>query len=316
MTDEAQTTPKTKPRKTWLAAVLALVCPGLGHLYCGKAALGIALLVGPWLLGLGILGIAVGADAGVFSAVIVFTALVGIVFVGQIVWAALIAKRSANEYRLKRYNHVVVYILYFVLGTFLSGSELIKATVIEAFKIPAGSMLPALEVGDQVFVTKIGDRNRTPHRGDLIVFRTPVPPGEEYVKRLIGMPGDEVAISGGVLQLNGQPINQRPLGTKQFQDRKGAGQWVNVDMAALEESIDTSKFVVLKDPVASGSFQDFGPIKVPDGHFFVLGDNRDNSMDSRMWGPVPMENYIGRVHSVWFSWGPDGLRFDRIGRQF
>jgi signal peptidase I len=313
MTDSGSTQTKNNPRNAWLAAMLSLACPGLGLVYVGHFALGLAFLFGPWLFGLLVAGVSVWADTGVLAAVVVATLVPAAAHIVQILWAAVLAKRSPADYQLKRYNRTLVYVAYIIMGTCVSGSDVMKAFVVEAFKMSAGSMMPSLLAGDQVLVCKIGERNSYPHRGDVVAFVSPGPRADKYVKRVIGMPGDEIAMREGIITINGKPIEQRSLGTKHFTDRDSSGQWHDVPMALFEEKLDTKSYLVVKDRSAPSESSTFGPVKVLEGQYFVIGDDRDNSIDSRMWGPVPLENHIGRVHSVWFSWGPEGLRSERIG---
>jgi signal peptidase I len=206
---------------------------------------------------------------------------------------------------------------------------LLRSFLFEPFKIPSGSMLPTLESGDLILVNKFSygirlpviDRkivaNHDPARGDVIVFRYPPDPRVDYIKRVIGLPGDEVSWLNKTLSINGQPVAATPL--PDYYDEEGRRY-----TRALGESLaGTDHRILLRDdrpPFVTGT--DAFPnreacrysaegvsCKVPPGHYFVMGDNRDNSIDSRYWGFVPDRNLKGRAFFVWMNFGNLG----RIG---
>jgi signal peptidase I len=201
----------------------------------------------------------------------------------------------------------------------------LRAFVFEAFKIPSGSMIPTLEIGDQIWVNKFIFGLRipfttirlvkwaTPKRGDVIVFVCPEPPNEDYIKRVVGLPGDQVQVVDGVLHINGERMPQRALGPASFTDRDGAG-WHPLQMNRFEETLGDHTFTTLQDPRAYGGGSRYSqPFTVPSEHVFVMGDNRDHSHDSRVWGAVPLRHIIGRSTFIWWSWGEHGLNARRLG---
>jgi signal peptidase I len=135
----------------------------------------------------------------------------------------------------------------------------VRPFVMEAFWIPSGSMVPTLEIGDRVLVNKFIYRFTEPERGDIVVFRSVDNPDEDLIKRVVGVPGDEIAVRRGRLILNGEP-QKEPYTNKNFPDR---------------------------------SF--YARTTVPEGHVFVMGDNRGNSADSRVFGPLPKKNIEGEA---------------------
>ena len=177
-------------------------------------------------------------------------------------------------------------------------------------------MLPTLEVGDFILVNKFAYGIRipvwnkkvfgsgTPHRGDVVVFRYPDDPSIDYIKRIIGVPGDEVAYYNKVLYINGKKMPQRKVGSYQ-QD----GSYVQY--TRYTEDLQVVKHDILKtDITGSGDFI----VKVPAHRYFAMGDNRDNSRDSRYWGFVPDKNLIGEAFLVWMNWSSaGGLKWKRIG---
>ncbi len=194
---------------------------------------------------------------------------------------------------------------------------LLRAFLVEPFRIPSGSMIPTLLVGDFILVNKfdygirlpvinrkiieIGD----PARGDVVVFRYPEDPSTPFIKRVVGLPGDDIAYRGKRLFINGEPVAYDPAGT--FVGVKSAVMHTGAEK--LVERIGDGGHDIIITPRAY-SFDWEG--KVPADSYFVLGDNRDNSRDSRFWGFVPNENLIGRAFIIWMNWdkGPD---LKRIG---
>jgi signal peptidase I len=192
-----------------------------------------------------------------------------------------------------------------VLGAALLGTPLLlREYVIEAFQIPSGAMIPALLIGDHIFCSKW---SQEVGRGDVIVFRFPPDPTVDYIKRVVGLPGDVIQVSAAGLVINGRPVPRRLVGKECGEGMTGEGtaceEW--------EESLDKHAFRVLQQ---GGLAEPFGPAVVPPGHVFVMGDNRDNSSDSRYWGAVPLANIKAHAMSIWWSRGPAGVRWNRIGR--
>jgi signal peptidase I len=197
---------------------------------------------------------------------------------------------------------------------------LLRSFLIEPFRIPSGSMMPTLLVGDFILVNKyaygirlpvvnrkiypIGD----PQRGDVVVFRFPKEPGVDYIKRVIGVPGDHVVYQNKTLFINGEKIPQVPAGSY-----IGTGSGLSMSGADVRrEALSDVKHDILVVPRVHGVDAD---VVVPQGHYFVMGDNRDNSNDSRYWGFVPDENLVGRAFMIWMNWdtAAGGVGRDRIG---
>jgi signal peptidase I len=173
---------------------------------------------------------------------------------------------------------------------------IIRAFLVQAFSIPSGSMERTLLVGDYLLVNKLayGIRNPftnkvliptgTPQRGDIIVFIYPQSPDKDYIKRVIGLPGDRIQITNKKLFINGQ-VTQIPPPSN------------NPDAPQAMYS----------DPEITPTQRDnFGPVVVPKDSYFVMGDNRDRSYDSRFWGFVPDKDLKGRAFIIYFSWAGDG----------
>lgn len=184
----------------------------------------------------------------------------------------------------------------------------IRSWIAEPFAISGASMVPTLQIGDFVWVdknayglrmpltnTKFMDLGR-PARGDVIVFRFPPDETQTYVKRVVGLPGDEIRVDNGVLYVNGARVVQQPIG-------RFTGEGSNAEATGselLNESLGINKHRILA--IGARRSRDNETWLVPEGHYFVLGDHRDNSEDSRRWGTVPEENLVGRVFFVWWHW--------------
>jgi signal peptidase I len=197
---------------------------------------------------------------------------------------------------------------------------LLRSFLIEPFRIPSGSMMPTLLVGDFILVNKFAYGLRLPvldtkfievgepERGDVIVFRYPKEPSIDYIKRVVGLPGDLIGYYNKQVFINGKPMEQEQKGTFQ-----GVGAGVSMSGAELrKEYLDSVEHNILIDPTR-GTVE--GEFRVPNGSYFVMGDNRDNSNDSRYWGVVPEENLVGKAFMIWMNWDgeADGVGWSRIG---
>ena len=175
----------------------------------------------------------------------------------------------------------------------------IRTFIVQAFKIPSGSMLPTLQIGDHILVNKFIYGVRlpfldlwllgpwTPKRGDIVVFKFPRDESRDFIKRVIGLPGDVVEIRDKQVYINGK---------------------------LLEEPYAVYKDAATFNPYSTG--ESSGPIKVPEGKLFLLGDNRDHSQDSRVWGFLDLHKVEGEAFVVYWSWDSDGVRprWNRIGK--
>ena len=205
----------------------------------------------------------------------------------------------------------------------------LRSFLFEPFKIPSGSMIPTLLIGDLILVnkfhyglrlpvlnTKITEGNK-PQRGDVMVFRYPPKPSLDYIKRVVGVPGDEVAYLNKTLTINGKPVPKTAL--PEFFDEDAT-----LYFKQFEEVLSDKRYRILNDdnrPAFVPGADDFqfkqncrysieGVVcKVPEGHYFMMGDNRDNSLDSRYWGFVPDKNIVGKAFFIWMNFG----HFQRIG---
>lgn len=194
---------------------------------------------------------------------------------------------------------------------------LLRSFLVEPFRIPSGSMMPTLLIGDFILVNKFTYGIRLPvintkivemgepERGDIVVFRFPKDPTVDYIKRVIGLPGDRIKYVDKQLYVNGQRVKQIPLGIYE-----GAGQAGEILLSEELDKVTHDILVRQGDPAARE-----GEFVVPEGQYFVMGDNRDNSNDSRFWGSVPEANLVGKAFFIWMSWdsGKPGIAFNRLG---
>jgi signal peptidase I len=170
---------------------------------------------------------------------------------------------------------------------------LIRTFVAQAYNIPSGSMKPTLLVGDFILVNKLVYRFSEPQRGDIVVFKYPIDPNIDFIKRIVALPGEEVEVRNNQVFINGKPL---PL------IEAGRGEENGVRKVIYEEVLPEGiKHKVQFYEDFPFSKRDFGPVVVPPNHYFVMGDNRDNSEDSRYWGFVPRENIVGKAFVIYFS---------------
>jgi len=199
----------------------------------------------------------------------------------------------------------------------------LRSFLVEPFKIPSGSMIPTLLVGDFILVNKytygirlpvinkkIVEMN-SPQRGDVVVFRYPVDPSLDYIKRIVGLPGDKVAWQNKRLTINGQPVaikrGEDYLDRERFfYTPRYVAQMGNVAHDTLIED-EAPSFIshAMAFPFRDKCIYNSEGVvcEVPPGHYFAMGDNRDNSQDSRVWGFVPDENLVGKAFFIWFNFG-------------
>ena len=200
---------------------------------------------------------------------------------------------------------------------------LLRSFLVEPYKIPSGSMIPTLLVGDFILVNKFTYGIRLPvlnkkvveigqpQRGDVMVFRWPVDPSIDYIKRVVGLPGDTVAYLDKRLTINGEEIPVRKAGDYLDRDKLYYTPRYLEKLGDVEHSILIDKeappFVsqIFNSPYRDKcNYNNRGVIcQVPPGHYFMMGDNRDNSQDSRYWGFVPDGNIVGKAFFIWFNFG-------------
>ncbi|MBM3518156.1 MAG: signal peptidase I [Alphaproteobacteria bacterium] len=195
----------------------------------------------------------------------------------------------------------------------------VRTVAFEPFNIPSESMMPTLLVGDYLFVSKyaygyshhslpfgVGQvwrvrvLERVPERGDIAVFKLPRDNATDYIKRVIGLPGDRIQVKGGQLFINDEPVKRERIADFLYQDRFGR----SVLVPQYRETLPSGRSYLTLDLEGSSEYDDTPVYTVQPGHYFALGDNRDNSLDSRVKsgvGQIPAENLVGRAEFLFFS---------------
>lgn len=223
--------------------------------------------------------------------------------------------REATEPTIVEYARSFFPVLFVIL--------LLRSFLAEPFRIPSSSMMPTLLVGDFILVNKFAYGLRipvlnkkfldigSPERGDVVVFKYPVNPSQDYIKRVVGLPGDQIAYRNKVIYVNGEAVAQEPIG-------RYIGEGSGRDMTGAEhlrERLGEAEHEILRRPSSFMMPRSEGAWTVPEGSYFVMGDNRDNSEDSRFWGFVEERHLVGRAFFVWMNWDGKGggVDFSRIG---
>ena len=214
-----------------------------------------------------------------------------------------------------------------------------RSFLFEPFNIPSGSMVPTLLVGDYLFVSKasygysrysfplsiapFGGRvfADVPERGDVAVFRQPTDPAVSFIKRVVGLPGDRIQVKGGLLHINDVRVERKFLGLA-----SATNGFLEIKFRVYQETLPNGPTYLIQERSDDDSYDDTAVFQVPDGHYFMMGDNRDNSRDSRTTavGMVPAQNLVGRADRLFFShngnariwefwkW-PFAIRYGRLG---
>ena len=217
-------------------------------------------------------------------------------------------RRTASEYR--ETVQTILIAVFIALG--------IRTFAYEPFNIPSGSMIPTLQVGDYLFVSKFSYGythfsfpfspdffegrvfGSLPERGDVAVFRKPNQDDIDYIKRIVGLPGDRIQVIGGVLHINGSPVKREKVADRIYERHSGG----RVSVTEYLETLPNGRQHLIYEENDSEFLDNTPEFVVPEDHIFAMGDNRDNSQDSRVLhevGFVPLENLIGRAQIIFFS---------------
>jgi signal peptidase I len=202
----------------------------------------------------------------------------------------------------------IAFISFLTLVSLVTLSVLAPFILMMKFSIPASSMYPSLQIGDYLLAAPLA-YDSSLERGEIALMY--VGEGERrsvWVKRIIGLPGDRIAVREGQLIINGSPVERRAIGTREIEH--------GASVPAFEETLPGGRTIEVLDADPNSPFDNFREVTVPADHYFVLGDNRDNSYDSRAMdrvGFIPREAFVGKPKIIYFSWGEQGLRLGRIG---
>jgi signal peptidase I len=275
-----------KPRKPLVAGILSLIQPGLGQVYNGEIRKALLIYFVPALL---IPGMILCLNSEFIRVFLVSYAVLGSAYYALVfIDSVKTARKLSNNYTLKKYNKLIAYIGISVLVVVVSQTTglTVKTNIIQAFKFPSGSMEPTLLIGDHILVDRREDA-KNPKRGDLIVFQYPEDPAKDFIKRVVAVGGDKVEIKDKVLYVNSNEIKE---------------PYVSHQEANMI-------------PASQNPRDNYGPQVIPKDSYFVLGDNRDKSYDSRFWGAVSKDKVKGTVKNLYWSWDKAkfAVRWNRIG---
>jgi signal peptidase I len=293
-------------RKPWLAAMANFVVPGLGFLYAGS--LSMALTWPAFLLMAGLLAVAVvlWVPLRPLNAILFWLLVPLSLVVGPLLgWRD--AGRVRHSFQPTRWNRAWIYLVYSLVligasNAFLS--YVVRPHLLEAFRNPSGSMEPTLLIGDYLFVDKF--HSRAAQRDRPVVFESVEEPGLKVMKRIAAIAGDTIAATDSGIVVNGK----RPAVLADY----------HVDAGETLDTFSRRLLAGLKQRYApqdttTWHLGAWGPLVVPPGHFFVLGDNENASYDSRYYGPVPDHHILGWPHMIYLSYDTTGVRWARIGRR-
>ena len=301
----AKSTTNEHGRSIWLAAFLSFILPGFGQLYNGRwnRALGIMLAFATsflFFLGWGPMYV---PDAYAFYTFAASFGLSGLIWIGSIIDAILLS-RYQRHYQLQHWQTLPVYLtvlLFMYIGVFKGLGAYTRTHVMEPFRIPSQSMLPGIEKGDFVFADKnvnCKGCGRQLQRGDVALFLYPKNRNLVFIKRIIGLPGDVIEISGSAVKRNGRDLTQKI-------SEKDAGK-----LLVTERGHSQSYSVQWTRPNTTSQ-----RFEVPSDHVFVLGDNRNQSQDSRTYGSIPVADVIGVSHHIWLALDDNhDIRWSRLGK--
>jgi len=294
----------TSRRVPIIAALMSAALPGFGQLYNGQINRGIWLFLVFSLLTVPVVAVIALLLPAVLTVGVLLCSV--ILALGVWLWGIVDAwrvARSAGDYTVKSWQTSGLYVLVFllcvglVLPMFIS---YVRNHQVKPFRIPSASMVPSLQPGDFIFTNM---NYNCPSclwdikRGDVAVFVYPNNRTQYYIKRIVGVPGDEVSVNSGIVSVNG-----KELGEVDTSENNSSSTYVT-------ESIDGRVW-----EVRPGNNSQNATLTVKPGHVFVLGDNRSKSNDSRQFDQVPLADVVGRARQVWFSMNKEGIQWDRIGR--
>jgi signal peptidase I len=291
----------TSDRRPAGAVLLTLCVTGLGHLYAGRPRAALAFVLAGHLYGVALLLLILSRPS---AAELLLAVVIGVLLVlTAIVHSSLAAKRAAQPYELRWYNRwwIYVLVLLFVWFVWRPGLQaLIRHSVLNAYRIPSPAMEPSILVGDFLFADSRAAARRMPQRNDVVILSSLTQSGLTLIKRVVGLPGDTLLTRDGQLYRNGHPV---------------AEPWI-VPLSS-GDAMPLARGTTTPVPSNTGepTMVNWGPVVVPAGRLFVMGDNRPDSYDSRFWGTLPADQIVGRPLSLYFSidfptWH---IRWDRVG---
>jgi len=306
-----------KPRKPIFAAAMSAILPGFGQLYNGQLNRALWFFLVYVLVAVpGFAFIALYLPAWTTTPLLAISLLVTLATWITSIIDAWLGARARSTFQPRAWQTSALYFTTLLICNLLIlplVTVYVRGNQVQSHHVPSGSMSPNILTGDYLFTDM---RYNCPScrgavkRGDIAVFVYPNNRTHHYIKRVVGLPGDEIRIEGEQVFVNDQPLAERESGSgddmlqlETYGDRQWQVTWkptdtpINPDVAAADTQMDSAG------------------ITIKPGHVFMLGDNRNNSRDSRHFGSVPLSDVVGQARQVWFSWGPDGVRWQRIGKR-
>ncbi len=276
-----------KPKEPLLAVMLSVILTGLGQVYAGKVIRGLAFFLIPVFSAIILMAYLINPSTSINA----FVIMLGVILVIFGIWIIFDAHHCAKSYNLSNNLErkisggkkalLIVGIIFFafIFNPFQmvaqSIASYVKSNVVQAYKFPSGSMEPTIQKQDRLLADKAIYKKSKPQRGDLIVFQYPPDPKKQFVKRLIAFAGETVEIKDGHIYINGQLCTDAKIKDRHYYNRGDYGQ--------------ANK-----------------PVAVPEGSYYVLGDNSASSMDSRYWGFVPSKNVSGKIYKIYWPLNRSG----------
>jgi len=304
-------------RKPWRAVGLSLLLPGLGHLYAGKPGIALTRFLIVLVAGFVATALVVTFPIGTLSLPVAVGVLM-IVAVSVYADAYRTAKKTGADFEPRGYNRWYVYLGLILLSWIASDASttVFRRLVGRSLRVISVSMAPTLLAGDWVFVSKLGRSTTLEEHGLIVVFTRPDEPDLLSISRVVGVAGDTLQMDGGTLYRNGLRIDE-PYARRVGID----GNEPSAEMREWQLGYYVGKDAESYRP----SPLDWGPLVVPDDAYFMMGDTRDRSYDSRFFGFVPVDGLIGRLRLVYYSYDPNhyrplpyltAIRWKRIGLRF
>ena len=279
----------TAARSPMFAFVATVLVPGLGHLYIGDRRVALAMCLTLSIVVQLLITLVVAAGVALLWGVGLVLALSFGFKLALAVDAARKARRCGDDFELRSFQRPGVYVGFVALSIAVGGGAngLRAAYVLDSYGTPSGSMTPTLREGDHFFVTRLHERARLPARGEVVVFAYPDDPRETFVKRVIGLPGDEVVETAAGLVVNGTPWPRRPCGAEEpapgcFREQVPGGGEFSIRVGALAPGPER--------PV----------VMDPPGHVWVRGEHRSATHDSAQFGPITIDSIGGRARMVYW----------------
>jgi signal peptidase I len=268
----------TDIRKPWLAVFLSKIFPGIGQFYNRQIIKGMLLFL--------IAGIILFVSTYIHYSLSFLEIPLCLYALKDAFESAAKINGTPERFLMAQTRFIRTFIILMIVFDSIPFGEFIKANIIQAFQTPSGSMLPTLAIGDHILIDKSSGTRAAIRRGDVVVFKYPEDPKKDFVKRVVAIGGDTIEEKSKVIYINRN---------------------------ALHESFAQHTDAQTLSPEPRDNF---GPYTVPPNNYFVMGDNRDQSYDSRYWGYVPKENIEGKVLKIYWSWDTVNrrVRWNRIGK--